>query len=228
MKLGEPIVPSRETVVVSTFGSNDLLDVINCCFYVDDCLASFDDDMSAVKFATSIAEVVVKVGFRLNKWVLNSLDVLKHNVPEDGAPAVRDLPVDTLPVGRMLGVRWDVNPDTFGFGIGDIDKPVTRRGVLSALSSVFDPLGLVAPYLLPARRLLQETYRKGLQWDNPLSERHSEEWKRWVNSLRTLGSCKVVFGAAVYIRTTLRDDTDACLVIGKSRVAPLKTISISR
>ncbi|VDP96619.1 unnamed protein product, partial [Trichobilharzia regenti] len=47
---------------VSTFGSNDLLDVIDCCFYVDDCLASFDDDKSAVRFATSITEVLAKNG----------------------------------------------------------------------------------------------------------------------------------------------------------------------
>ncbi|VDP98810.1 unnamed protein product [Trichobilharzia regenti] len=52
---------------VSTFGFNDLLDVIDCCFYVDDCLASFDDDKSAVKFATSITEVLAKTGFRLTK-----------------------------------------------------------------------------------------------------------------------------------------------------------------
>nr|CAH8874594.1 unnamed protein product [Trichobilharzia regenti] len=237
---------------VSTFGSNDLLDVIDCCFYVDDCLASFDDDKSAVRFATSITEVLAKAGFRLTKWVSNSLDVLKHIDPEDRAPTVRDLPVDTLPVERTLGMRWDVNSDTFGFSVGDIDKPVTRRGVLSVLSSVFDPLGLVAPYLLPARRLFQETCRKGLQWDEPLSERQREEWKGWVNSLRMLNlhsvsrplkpsrnhdiidfhvfsdASEVGFGAAVYIRTTLRNDIDVSLVMGKSRVAPLKTVSIPR
>ncbi|VDQ13773.1 unnamed protein product, partial [Trichobilharzia regenti] len=142
---------------------------------------SFDDGKSAVKFATSITEVLAKAGFGLTEWVSNSLDVLKHIVPQDRAPTARDLPVDTLPVERTLGMRWDGNSDTFGFSVRDIDKPVARRGVPSVLSSVFGP-----PYLLPARRLFQETCGKGLQWDEPLSERHSEDWKGWVNSLRTL------------------------------------------
>ena len=239
-------------VKLSTFGSDELLDVIDCCFYVDDCLASFDDDESAVKFATSITKVLAEAGFRLTKWVSNSLHVLKHIFPEDRAPTVRDLSADTLPVERTLGMRWDVSSDTFGFSVGDIEKPVTRRGVLSVLSSVFDPLGLVAPYLLPARRLFQETCRERLKWDDPLSERYSEEWKRWINNLRTLGlhsvsrplkpsrnhdiidlhvfsdASEVGFVAAVYIRTTSKDDIDIRLVMGKSRVAPLKTVSIPR
>lgn len=94
--------------------------------------------------------------------------------------------VDTLPMERKLGLQWDVNSDTFGFSVGNVDKPVTRRVVLSVLSSVFDSPGLVAPYLPPMKSLFQETCRKGLQWDDALSGKRAEERKRWVSSLRTL------------------------------------------
>ena len=73
-----------------------------------------------------------------------------------------------MPVEHALGVRWDVEGDIFCFKIEVKDKPLTRRGLLSVLSSAYDLLGFAAPVILPANAILQDLCRKRLEWDDPI------------------------------------------------------------
>ena len=43
-------------------------------------------------------------------------------------------------------------------------RAMTRRGIVSAVYSIFDPLGFIAPYVMKAELLLR------LGWDDPLEE----------------------------------------------------------
>ena len=77
------------------------------------------------------------------KLLINSKKV-HQPIPEDGSRTGvknKDL-VDTL------GVRWNTETDTFEFRKKLKQKPLTRRRTLSLLSSVYDPLGLAAPFLI--------------------------------------------------------------------------------
>lgn len=67
-----------------------------------------------------------------------------------------------LPVEGALGVLWCVESDLFKFSIDLKDKPVTRRGILSVTSSVYDPLGFLAPTIMPAKMLMQQPCKEGL------------------------------------------------------------------
>ena len=71
-----------------------------------------------------------------------------------------DLNYDDLPIERALGIQWCVEPDTFKFRITVKDKPVTRRRILSVVSSIYDPLGFAAPFTLTAKKLLQDLCRE--------------------------------------------------------------------
>ena len=62
---------------------------------------------------------------------------------------------------------WNFQSDRFEFKVSIKEKPLTRGGLLSAVSSLFDPLGLVAPVILLAKMLLQDLCRKKLAWDGP-------------------------------------------------------------
>lgn len=75
---------------------------------------------------------------------------------------------EELPEQIVLGVRWSVNSDTFTFKVILDEKPATRRGILSTVTSVFDPLGFLAPFLLLGKRILQEMCQKGNGWDEQL------------------------------------------------------------
>lgn len=67
-----------------------------------------------------------------------------------------ELGFDELSVQTVLGVKWSVNSDTFSFKVALDEKPATRRGILSTVVSVFDPLGFLALFLLIGKKVLQE------------------------------------------------------------------------
>ena len=67
-----------------------------------------------------------------------------------------DLVFDQLPVERALGIHWCVESDQFHFRI----TPLTRRGILSTVASLYDPLGFIAPFVLEGKRVLQEMCRR--------------------------------------------------------------------
>ena len=49
-------------------------------------------------------------------------------------------------------------------------KTATRRNILAVVGSVYDPFGLVSPFILPARHLLQDLSRKHVGWDEEISK----------------------------------------------------------
>ena len=171
------------------------------------------------------------------------------------AVSVKDPLLDQLPSERALGVRWDVETDTFGFKISLNDKPISRGGILSIVSSVYDPLGFIAPFVLPAKRLLQDLCRKSLGWDDLVSNEDLACWQNWLNDLSKLESlrverslkptsfgeitssqihhfsdaCQFAYGAVSYLRVTNgQGDIYCSFLIGKSRLSPLKQLTIPR
>ena len=66
---------------------------------------------------------------------------------------------------RVLGIYWDIDKDTFKFKIDLKEKPITRRGMLSIISSIYDPFGFVAPYTLKGKKLLQQLCQDEVGWD---------------------------------------------------------------
>ena len=101
-------------------------------------------------------------GFNLTKWVSNDRLVLESIPVEDRAKGTKelDLTCDALPVERALGASWFVEADQFGFKVVIKDRPCTRRGILSAVNSLYDPLGMAAPFILSAKLLLQDLRSK--------------------------------------------------------------------
>ena len=79
----------------------------------------------------------------------------------------KDLQLGALPEDKALGVKWNVQDDTLGFTIKMGKKATTRRGLLSDLSSVYDPLGFGAPFLLKGRLIIQQLCKNNMDWDEP-------------------------------------------------------------
>lgn len=98
---------------------------------------------------------------------------------ERAVDVILNLPSEQLPIERVLGVQWSVGLDCFGFSITLKDQPLTRRGVLSTVASVYDPLGFLAPLVLRAKRILQNVCQKGISWDEPLPEELRPRWEQW-------------------------------------------------
>ena len=233
--------------------SEKALETVRNNFYVDDCLKSFATTMEAVQLVGELPKLLARGGFRLTKWVSNDKSVMCHISTGERVSTV-NLDLERPPQERALGVDWNVGEDSFGFRGGAI-KAETRRGILSSVASFYDPLGLAAPMVLPAKSILQELCRLGHGWDEDLPEQALKSWKAWQSNFRALTSVKLPrcykpadfkdiksielhhfadasisgYGTASYLRFINVEDRIHCsLVMGKTRVAPLKTITVPR
>ena len=126
--------------------------------YVDE--TSVGSEHGAISLVKELTSLLSKGGFRLTKWLSNSRKVIESIPESERAKSVKDLDFDQTLIERALGVKWHVASDTFRFSIVVKDRPPTRRGILSIVSSVYDLLGFVAPFLVQAKTLLQDLCRK--------------------------------------------------------------------
>ena len=226
-------------------------------FYVDDCLKSLSSSSAAVKHEADLRKLMSIGRFNLAKWASNDRQVLESIPPDERAKDVKELDFecDMLPTERALGVSWLVETDALSFKVIIKEKPCTRRGILSVVSLVYDPLGMAAPFVLPAKLLLQDLCRKGLGWDDEIPCLHLSRWQTWLADLPRLSELsmkrcvqgvdlgKVVtneihhfcdasqcaYGAVSYLRQVDSERQAHCsFLVGQSRLAPLKQMSIPR
>ena len=235
--------------------SSEAVRTVDRNFYVDDCLKFIDSEEDAIHLSSELSQLLKRGGFRLTRWLSNKPKVVE-SVPElDRAASVRDFDFDHTLTERALGVQWHVTSDTFGFKIATKDKPPTRRGILSMISSIYDPLGFVATFHLSATILLQNLCRKQLGWDDLIPEEDLICWKGWLEELPRLkqfsidrcfkppnfgdiSSCQlhhfsdasqVAYGAISYLRlVNAQHEVHCSFVMGKSRLSSLKPVTIPR
>ncbi|XP_068674508.1 uncharacterized protein [Montipora foliosa] len=217
-------------------------------------VAALEAAISLVKDTKKLCE---KGGFNLHKFICNHKSVIDPIPNEDRSKDLQNLDItkDTLPIERALGVQWCVESDTLQFRVQLKDQPLTRREILSTISSVFDPLGMLAPLILVGKVILQELCRDGTGWDDSIPESLKARWERWRGDLHLLSSLKIprcfkpegfgepktvelhhfsdaskdAYGQCSYLRlTTYSGQIHCSLAMAKSRVAPLKPITIPR
>ena len=147
-------------------------DFIQHDFYVDDGLKSVKTEDEAIMLIRNTRAICASAGLHLHKFVSNSRSVLAEIPPEDQAKNIQnlDLTFEDLPIERALGISWCIESDTFQFRINLQDKPLTRRGILSTVSSIYDPLGFAAPVVLLGKQILQELCRDKLDWDSSIPD----------------------------------------------------------
>ena len=114
-------------------------------------------------------------GFNLCKFISNKRKVIKEISEHDRADAVKDLDLEPLPIERTLGVQWSIEADNFEFRICLQDRPLTRRGILAAVCSIYDLFGFVAPIILTGERILQDLCRNQVDWDEEVPLRFENE-----------------------------------------------------
>ena len=150
-------------------GASDVvLNTIMRSFYVDDLLTSVSDKETASKIINGTQDALKLGGFWLTKFVVNDPELFGQIAPENRAAEVKEIAPEML--SKALGVQWDVTNDTFFYVSKPIEgqPPITRRSILSKVSTMYDPLGLVSPVVLQGRRIFQEATKLKLSWDDPV------------------------------------------------------------
>lgn len=192
-----------------------------------------------------------KGGFNLGDEQ-NSRSVLMSIPGDIRATEMKELDLDTdqLPMERALGLQWSVESDKFMFRTLVQEWPQTRRGILSVVSSLYDPLGFLAPFTMPTKLMLQEICRRNLKWDDQISPSFSRQWSGWLSDLQKMSGSRVDccikpqnfgtsvtaqihfsdaseagYGTVSYLRLEDGDNVHVSFLVGKARVAPLKQIT---
>ena len=204
-----------------------------------------------------VKALFVGEGFHLTKFVINSKHVLLSMPEMDRRNGLQDqeLRLGTLRTEKALGINWDKKGDKLGYCIKVKEKPGTKRGMLSMVSSIYDRFELISPFLLEGRRIIQMLCHNQLACNDPVDEGIQEKWAKWkchLNILKDIrlrrcykpeGFGQVVscslhhfcnasengYGQVVYVRlVNASGKIHVSLVIAKSRVAPIKYTSIPR
>ena len=104
------------------------------------------------------------------KWLSNSSTVLR-DIPMQDRKAKVDLDSEQLPSIKTLGLWWLAEKDVFTFeeNAPFDDMKYTKLNFLRKIATLFDPLGLLAPFTIPAKILLQEMWTAGLEWDEEMN-----------------------------------------------------------
>jgi hypothetical protein len=243
----------RRTLLDNQKFDSLVIDTIRNDFYVDDCLKSVETKKELQTVVYGCKSLLDRGGFKLSKFVSNDFDSLKHlslNDMEKGFDG--QIPKSE---SKALGIRWNVGSDEFYFDVElEHKKFVTRRLMLSIVSSIFDPLGLISPVLIQGKILFQDATRLKLTWDQVLPAELISKWFSWFLSLSNLKLVRIprcikpmlfndsfleihhfsdaserAYGSCAYLRC-INKEGQVCsnLIVAKGKVAPINTISIPR
>ncbi len=247
----------RKTVhSVEVIGA-DVKDFIDHDFYVDDGLVSLPTVDEAIDLMKRTQQALrVHGNLRLHKIASNHPDVVAAFPAADRAKDLTDLDLgsDLLPLQRSLGMTWDLNTDDFLFQVSSEWKPYTKRGMLSTVNSLFDPMGFAAPVIIQGKILLRDLISRKTDWDETLSDECQKEWEKWRESLNDLGNLRIprtylpgsfltttrevhiysdasekAIAAVAYLKTTdPNGKRHVGFILGKAKVAPTHGHTIPR
>lgn len=232
--------------------------------YVDDLLSTVNNASTAIQRARQIIEIYAAGGFEIRNWISNSHEVRKALNPskENAENVSMDLNGENS-VEKVLGMFWDVSTDKFIFKLNfnRVDKRLitgemvpTKREMLRVVMSIFDPIGVMVPLVIPAKVLLQKLWRQGIGWDERITPELTNEWRNWLKGIQDVANYSIprcyspnllasdeielhvfadagenAFCATAFLRFRTPSDTfEIAFVSGKSKVAPQKALSIPR
>ncbi|GFY02312.1 DUF1758 domain-containing protein [Trichonephila clavipes] len=186
--------------------------------YMDNILSGSESIEEVIELQHQLIEMFKTAGMQLHKWC--------GNLPE---------------ITSNLQEIEQQRPTSF-----------TKRMVLSTIARIFDPLGLLGPIITWAKIFMQRLWLLELGWNDELPFKEQKEWRRFIDSLKAVNNisidrCIVIhraesielhafsdasekaYGSSIYLKSiSALGEVKVCLVTSKSRVSPLKQISIPR
>ncbi|UYV62920.1 hypothetical protein LAZ67_2002452 [Cordylochernes scorpioides] len=227
--------------------------IVQTDFYVDDLLSGADTIEEATCHIREVNNLLSSAGFSLRKWRSNVPEVLSGLSEQvEDRHNLWDFESDSCV--KILGICWNPSLDIFQILVNDIPEQTnSKRHLLSHISRIFDPIGWLSPVIIRLKILLQSLWKQKLNWDDPLPDTLCSQWKKIEKELSVLNkiqipryfSCRgallsvelhgfcdsseVAYAAVFYVRSHFKSGkVKVSLIASKTRVAPLKMISIPR
>ena len=221
---------------------------------MDDSITSVTDIEAGKELYKNLSELWRSAGMYARKWLSNSEEVLKIIPQQDRAQEI-SLEENELPSTKALGVYRKAEEDTLCFKtkvpVGEVE--ITKRRFLKLIATLFDPLGLLAPYVVRGKMYLQEIWIAKTDWDEALSPELSKKTNSWIHELKTVPKLKIqrclqelnkkiitgtlhffcdtsedAYGLVCYYRCEYAGGITVRLIAAKMKVALIRSMSIPR
>ena len=211
--------------------------------YIDKLQITDEREDSLVLKYWKVQEIFSSAHLYLREWVTNSSSLHDQLV-------VEALAAQNQSVTKVLGMKWMPNMDELGFQnpLGTFYNEIpTKRQVLSEISKIFDPLGLLLPVTIRCRIIMQELWCRHLNWDDLMPHDLFETYKELLKDIRVglnititrqilpsqvltcdlhafADASTLAYGVAIYVVFP----GGSCLITAKARVAPIKPLTIPK
>ncbi|GFU77033.1 integrase catalytic domain-containing protein [Trichonephila clavipes] len=235
----------------------DTVRTLDHCFYVDDLVTGEDDAKSAFDLSSKAAKIMSEAGMNLRKWISNDCELMKQwHLEHFDHLSMNDFvnhPHRVLgllwhPQKDYLSLRLTSLLDFLQ------KRKNTKRFLLMAAGRIFDSLGFASPFTIRFKILFQEIWQRKTDWDEELLPDIREKFEQWCSEASFLcelqipryalqcdsvncPECEIhtfsdasikAYGAVSYVRLRTFDKISVHLLASKSRVAPLKVLTLPR
>ena len=122
------------------------------------------------------------------------------------------------------------------------------------ISTIYDPLGILTPALLKPKKIIQDLWKKKIDWDETIPHQLLAQWNAWKQDLENITKISlnrwfgfhkendndvelhvfcdgstIAYGAVAYLkRISIDKSKPVCsFVMSKSRLAPMKEATIT-
>lgn len=251
----------RDTAVKAPDKLNEAAEVILHNSHMDDICASTDSIERAKKLTNDISTVLQMGGFKIKeKWLMSGHhEEISNSVTQNKVQIMLNIyDMDpTTKTQKVLGMQWDPLADELSFMVKfetTLNKN-TKRTILSKANSIFDPLGLLAPFIVKIKMILRKiwAHEPKVGWDDDLPTSIELAWSTILNEMKGIeklrfkrsikpknavkdkpilvvfsDGSKQAYGAVAYARWKTTDGYRSQLIAAKCRIAPLKIEDIVR
>lgn len=229
-------------------------EMLNSALYVDDLYYGGNSVSESFELSSDAVAILKSGGFNLRKLRSNSKE-LEKLWKEKGLSDNELVGVQQL---KVLGLNWCPDKDELSLevkGLIDSWKVLrnSKRCVLQTAARIFDPVGLISPFVVRVKLLLQEIWERACDWDEELPEDLRQRWSKWCGEIRELVDVAIprycflnceneeaevhifcdaslsAYGAVGYFRYCENSGNyRVSFIMSKSRVAPLKKLTLPR
>lgn len=231
----------EENISRSSKYSSSHLCKLHKSFYVDNCVTSVQNKDELDEFIKQSKEVMAQAGFDLRGW--------EYTVQEE---------CEEIYLSSVLGLIWNRTEDTIQLNMKKIEnistEKITKKLMLSLVNSVFDPIGFAQPALLSPKLLLQQTWLLKLEWNDEVPEDIKKQFLQWLSEINILMYLKIprwftdfthdsvktwslhtfcdasqsAYATVIFLRSDSSEGVCVRLVQAKTRITPLKKLTIPR
>ncbi|XP_054711322.1 uncharacterized protein LOC129220912 [Uloborus diversus] len=210
--------------------------------YVDDVILSRDTVREALTTSLETIHIFKEASMQLHKWHTNSRELhelwKKEGIISNANFQISDAENTSL---KVLGMAWDNSRDLLYFDIRSLlsflSKPIeTKRFILQVLGRIFDPIGILGPFTVRIKLLIQKIWASHIDWDEPLPEDLISLWRKCL--CLDIGNIElhcfsdastVAYGTVAYLRFKTNDkEIQTTFIASKNRVTPLKILTLPR